>query len=242
MSDVPPPSDLDDLPHSIDDKMHVLITQEYSDLATSLRSNEELGERRLDAYLTLTAAITAAIGLASNRFEGNADPLIAVATVAALLMLLFGFMTLRRIVERNVTTSTFKNGLRRIRAVLVQSQPEVASILAFPPEKEPVIRTKPGARFGIGAGGLLETVAALNAALAGVASGGAVWLGTAHLPLSLFAAAAVFIVAWIVQLTWAGRLYRRLSEKYAGNRSRDLDAWLLWARSRSTMEAEGRDG
>jgi hypothetical protein len=65
--------DLDDLPRSIDDHVRSLITQEYQDLAAALRANEELGERRLDAYLTLVAAITAAIGLASSRGDQDAD-------------------------------------------------------------------------------------------------------------------------------------------------------------------------
>jgi hypothetical protein len=110
-------ADLSDLPKAIDERLMRLIMAEYEDLVASLRSNEELGERRLDAYLTLIAAVTAAIGLASSRFEDDTAPLIGVATVAAGLMTVFGIMTLRRMMVRNVTTSVFMNGLRRIRAV-----------------------------------------------------------------------------------------------------------------------------
>jgi hypothetical protein len=61
--------DLADLPSTVGPDVMRLIMAEYEDLTTSLRANEELGERRLDAYLTVLAAVTAAIGLAASRFE-----------------------------------------------------------------------------------------------------------------------------------------------------------------------------
>jgi hypothetical protein len=147
-------------------------------------------------------------------------------------MVLFGLMTLRRIVQRNVTTARYKEGLRRIRAVLIQHEPTVASVFAFPPERTTVTRSKRGARYGFGAGGLLETTAALNAALASIGLGGVIWMLAEHLVASLFSAAIAFLVAWIGQLEWAHRLYRQVTAKEATERVKNLDAWSMWAKSR----------
>lgn len=58
---------------------------------------------------------------------------------------------------RNLMTSNYMNGLRRIRALFVQLQPEAATILSFPPKRKPVSRAKTGRKYGIGKGGLLES-------------------------------------------------------------------------------------
>lgn len=224
-------ADLSGLPNTVDDQVLELMMAEHRDLVESLRANEELGERRLDVYLTLIAATTAAIGLASSRFEESIDPLVSIASLAAGVMLVFGLMTLRRIMQRNITTSAYMNGLRRIRAFVTRRQPEAAILLPFPPERQPIERRKEPPQYGIGKGGLLETVAALNCALSAVAVAGLIWLPVRRLPVSAAAAVLCVVLTWIGQVKWAMRTYDRAA-KGASTRQENVDAWRRWVESR----------
>lgn len=225
-------ADLSGLPDTVDDQVLQLVMAEYRDLVESLRANEELGERRLDVYLTLIAATTAAIGLASSRFEESIDPLVSIAAVAAGVMLVFGLMTLRRIMQRNITTSAYMNGLRRIRAFVIRRQPEAAILLPFPPARHPIERRKEPPRYGIGKGGLLETVAALNCALSAIAVAGLIWLPVRRLPVSAVAAVLCVVLTWIGQVKWAIRTYDRAAKHGASTRQENVDAWRRWVESR----------
>lgn len=225
-------ADLAELPRDAGAQFEQLVMAEYSDLVESVRSNEELGERRLSAYLTVIAAVTAAVGLASGRYEQDAEPLIAVGVVAAVLMLAFGLMTLRRVMERNITTSTYLNGLRRIRAYFAQSDPHLAHLFVFPPERSSVERTRTST-YGIGKGGLLETVAALNCVIAGVAAGGTTALLSGSRALSIVVGTAGAIGSWFAQLAWAGSVYRTVTIQRSKRRDEDLAAWMEWSESRA---------
>jgi putative (di)nucleoside polyphosphate hydrolase len=185
---------------------------------------EELGERRLDAYLTVIAAVTAAIGLASSRFEDDISSLVVVAVVAATLVLIFGLMTLRRIIGRNVATSDFMNGLRRIRAFLVQANPEAATILPYPPKHQPIQRRRDSV-WRLGNAGLLETVAAVNGGLAAVIVAGTTRLAEGSVLLSLLSGLVAAVLGWPAQLKWAKDTYPKVTAKRAENRKADLDSW-----------------
>lgn len=223
--------DLTDLPRALDDNLVPLIMAEYVDLTASMRANEELGERRLDAFLTVIAAVTAAIGLASGRFESDTSSLLAIAAAAASLLLIFGLMTLRRIMGRNLTTTEYLNALRRIRAFLVQGQPEAARILAFPPERKPVTR-KRDSLWGLEKAGLLETIAAVNCGLIMVVAVASMQLLGEALVLSLLGGILVAVLAWLAQMKWAKETYSKLTETREGSRRANLDSWQRWTATR----------
>lgn len=225
-------NDLSGLPKLLDARLERLIMAEYEDLVASMRSNEELGERRLHVFLTLIAAVTAAIGLASSRFVDDISPLVAITAVAGALILIVGLMTLRRIMVRNLVTSKYMNGLRRIRALFVQLQPEAVMILSFPPERKPVLRVKTGRRYGIGKGGLLETVAAINSFLVAVVIAGSMWLLDAPVSMSLGVGSLTALVGWIAQMEWTMATYKRDVERDTLEREKNLAALQKWTESR----------
>jgi hypothetical protein len=230
-------ADLSDLPREVKPELINLVMAQYEDLVAAVRSNEELGERRLDAYLTVIAAVTAAVGLAAGGFESDLRPLIAMATVAAVLLVTFGVMTFKRVIERNVTTTTYLNALRRIRAFFAQSQPEIVSLFAFPPEHEPLRRRrgKPERglkRFGIGKGGLLETVAALNSVLISVVAGGAAWLLGTPMEAALAIGTGAAAASWAAHLLAADRVYESINAERDDERAENLAAWFEWMETR----------
>lgn len=232
------PEDLSRLPLSVSPEFLELIKAEYEDLTTSLRANEELGERRLDVFLTVIAAVIAAIGLASSRFEDDQTTLVAMALAAASVLLIFGLMTLRRVTVRNVTTTLYRNGLRRIRAFYLQLEPDAAKLLPYPPAEKPMER-KRGALaqrreptdkkrtswWTLGTGGLLETVAAINCGLAGVVAAAAIWLLGAAVIISLLLALVLVVGVWIAQMYWADETYKKLEDKRRDDRERALSYW-----------------
>lgn len=97
-----------------------IIRADFQHLAASLLQNEELGEKRVNAFVTLGAAFFAVVGyVGSNReavpgvtFHG------AMAFVSAILLAI-GFLTLLRIRRRNAATDSYiaaLNAIRRLRA------------------------------------------------------------------------------------------------------------------------------
>ena len=231
--------DLSHLPRFVTPQIRELMMAEYEDLVTSLRSNEELGERRLDVFLTVIAAVSAAIGLASSRFEDDQTALVAVALVAASVLLIFGLMTLRRVMVRNVTTTLYRNGLRRIRAFYLQHQPDAAMLLPYPPSeksltrkrgalkrrKESAAENKRTSWWTLGTGGLLETVAAINCGLAGLVVAASVWLLGVALIISLLVAVVAALGIWIAQMYWADETYEKLESKTKHDRQGTLAYW-----------------
>jgi hypothetical protein len=116
--------------------------------------------------------------------------------------------------------------------LFAQLQPEAVMILSFPPEREPVQRMKVGPRYGIGKGGLLETVAAINSFLVAVVVAGSIWLLDAPLSLSLGAGSLAASAGWIAQMEWTIGTYTRANERDTLVRGKDLAAWQQWAESR----------
>jgi putative (di)nucleoside polyphosphate hydrolase len=229
------PDDLSDLPASASPEIRELIKAEYEDLVASLRSNEELGERRLDVLLTVIAAVTAALGLASGSFEGNQTTLVSVAMVAASLLLVFGLMTLRRVMVRNIATTNYMNGLRRIRAFFLKQNPDAAPLFTYPPQKKALKRKRESPKassredstrwWTLGNAGLLETVAAINCALTGLVVGGAAWLVGAAVIASLVAGLVAAIGAWMAQMRWTDKTYESLRNRNDERRQKVLEYW-----------------
>ena len=102
-----------------------LLLEEYNHMAESFLKNEELGERRVDFFITLTAAILVALIAILKNEIGLQDGkvyLIFFGGFAALL--LFGIITLARITHRNIETDKFLNAVARIRQYFVKQNDE----------------------------------------------------------------------------------------------------------------------
>jgi uncharacterized protein YjbK len=145
-----------------------LLLKEYDRLSALFRGNEEMGERRVTFFITLTGAVLAA--LISLFAKGGARDLRMpgyVATASLLVLLLFGIFTLRRIVTRNRATDDLKAKLDRIRKYFVEKNDKSrVDYLPFNPYAAPPPRE---AGLFYGSGGLMETVMLMNSIVAGAA-------------------------------------------------------------------------
>jgi hypothetical protein len=232
-------SDLRELPSHLEDPQIKLLMADYEHLTKSFHMNEEMGERRVNVFFGLIGAFTAALGLASDWFATDAD-LAGAAAVASFALLAFGVVTLRRLMERNLVTTSYLNGLRRIRAFFVWQEPELANVLPFVPRTTPHVRRRGTKRnrdgkkgeerwWGLGKAGYLESAAAANCFLAAAGVGAPLSQQTAvwwWLTLAAVAAAAT----WLAQMSWARATYKSGTDKESIERREALEWWATATR------------
>ena len=139
-----------------------LLLEEYNHMAESFLKNEELGERRVDFFITLTAAVPVAlIAILKNEIGLQDGKVYLIFFGGFTALLLFGIITLVRMTHRNIETDKFLNAVARIRQYFVkQNDEEKLLYLYFDPyeehhhEREKI--------FNFGKGGLVEMVACIN--------------------------------------------------------------------------------
>jgi len=150
-----------------DERFEKLLLAEYEYMTRCYLGNEELGERRVNLFITLTTAVLTTIA----AITGTGIPLLGVAAepklflVGSIVLFLFGMITLMRIIHRNIETDKFLQKLDSIRTYFVGSSDEKLQYLPFNPYgKKKQRRVKKGwkAIFSLGTGGLLQTVALMN--------------------------------------------------------------------------------
>jgi hypothetical protein len=185
------------------------LLAEYEHLGASLLTNEDAGEKRVGVFLALIAAVTEAIGLGAERLRVDASSLGWVVLISCVVLLLYGVTTLRRIMRRNVVTTTYLNGLRRIRAAFIWRYPKLIHVLTFLPGEQPEVRER-RPWWGIGSAGFLEVVATTNSLLAACAVSAAIWLMEYGLPVIALAAPATVVLTWLVQMRWSTWTYDKL--------------------------------
>jgi hypothetical protein len=129
--------------------------------------NEQIGETRVNWFIGIvTGAAGGLVALVTKSdLTGDVNRLITIAALFALL--LFGVVTLFRIIQRNRTTDGFKKDLDNVRQVFRDHYDPERVLMDYEPlgstKKKPInaneIEQLPGGRkFG----GLAYTVAAIN--------------------------------------------------------------------------------
>lgn len=198
------------------------LLEEYRGHESAIFESERTGETRVNFFLTVTAAIFAAllfneIGLMDPR--GVGPRLAPVAVLAALLI--FGWLTLARVVHRNLRTDREIESAQRIRGYFVSLEPSIGQYVSRPLDgrkaREPLSLGKLFTR-----GGLAETVMLWNAFITTILFSllgmtGARWLqgrgiGSSLELLSAATAAGLgvigFLAAWRAQQTWVNGRYK----------------------------------
>lgn len=196
-------------------KREELIRLEYANLSAQFVANEEMGERRVALLVTLTAGLGAAAAFAHEKLGGQAFPEMWLGVNVA--WLLFGYLTLLRILKRNKATDFYKARLRALRQWFVDEGDEaLRRSLPFDPWNEER-EARAGLRFRMsqgGTGGYAELVAFVNAMTAGALG----WQMTywpqqadarQHAPVRWAALGVAALFAW---LWW--RWQARLAERY----------------------------
>ena len=143
-----------------------LLLAEYQSFTEAFWKNEEIGEKRVDFFITLTTAVIAGIVALVTRSgaELSDGSVRQIATGALSATLLFGLMTFLRILQRNRVTDEFKDILDYLRNQLRGKSSDLSGYkLPFRSHKRLL------------KGGLAETVALMNSIILGVIS--ALWVG-----------------------------------------------------------------
>jgi len=199
-------------PVASDDRAVDLLLREHQEAYTMYRHSEDLGERRVTFFLTLTTAVIAALTIRTNGVttggDGDVDELFYYFLVA---LLLFGLVTLRRMMVRNVASSRQLRAIARIDAYFCKSDPNrLASHLEFfKPDWEARTHRRNEWRtaFSLKRGGLAETVAVINSMLLAFLVGLVVFdLGESDGVAALVGGCAL-VVAWAGQGAWIKLYY-----------------------------------
>jgi hypothetical protein len=187
------------------DRRGDFLIEEYGLVTESLLRNEESGEKRAAFFVTLASA---AGGVFAFAFNGKADESLfgkeyapAAGAVLAAVLLLLGWMTVRRLIERDVMTDRHILALRDLRALFL-SEAEAAAV---PRAFVDLYHRSEGRQYSprsLGKGGWVQTVAVVNAILASavVAGGLLQWMPDSTIWLAGLAAVPA---VWIRQLLTA---------------------------------------
>jgi len=138
-----------------------LLLEDYKALSQALLESEKIGETRVNWFIGIITAVAAGlVALATKTGPVSAEVLKYTALASLVALLVFGLMTLLRIIKRNRTTDGFKKDLARIGAIFRNHLDREGMLDNYRPFKTP--------RRGLGdLGGLAFMVAAINSLLAG---------------------------------------------------------------------------
>jgi len=143
-------------PHSLE-----FLLAEFNNLNDSFLRNEELGERRVNFFITLTTAIVAALAAVWKVASDTVDPIFFF--FGLVLVFLFGAVTLVRIIRRNLVTHEYLRSLGRIRRYFVDMDPKIQLFLPYPPcDDRPQRKKEWKDLWRLGTGGLVEMVSLVN--------------------------------------------------------------------------------
>ena len=190
-------------------KLGDFLLAEYVHMSESFLRNEESGEKRAAFFVTLVGASGGILGFVfGEKTSTSLEQKYLAAAIVAAVLLCFGFLTVRRLIKRDIETDKIKFALRALRRLFL-TRKEVAEMpnAFFNPYKKAELRSLEWR--SIGNGGWIHTVSFVNALLTGVfffaachTREGATdmpWLRVIALILALAGGAAV----WIVQLKYA---------------------------------------
>lgn len=221
---------LENFKGELDDRAAEVLRAEFDHVASSLISNEESGERRVNILLGVIAAVIAALGVAADQLDGF--NLLGAGAGASFVLFLLGLVTWRRAIQRNVATTEYLNALRRIRARWAWNDSTLAPVLSFVPTETEEVRTRNGL-WGIGKAGVLETVVATNSLIVGVGVTCTflLWENTGAAGVALAGGCGLLaaIIAWASMMCSTKRLYEELAEDRANSRAKALEFWAEWA-------------
>jgi len=142
------------------------LLAEHQYFRDSLQHNEEVGEKRVNYFISLTTAmITAFVALMSiDIVFFSMEQLLLITVVAMIGLLIIGWLTMLRILKRNKNTDRCKQRLDLVRQIFRKlDKSEILAESYWPYGKEK--NKKPGEREW-GSGGLREMIMAMNSIIA----------------------------------------------------------------------------
>jgi 8-oxo-dGTP pyrophosphatase MutT (NUDIX family) len=214
-----------------------LLLEEYRAATDSLWKNEQTGETRVNWLIgTVTATIGGLVALASAEHCPRGAPLWATIIASLLALLVFGMITLLRIVRRNAVTDGHKQDIFSIRQVIKDhfyQEHVLLYHLAFVPQKGPraadskkdLSKSAAGKDTARKLGGLASVAVAINSLLAGALEGAITYLILVAIGLDAAGAVGFLCVGalafgtgglfFICQNAWLKNEHRKVKAKLA---------------------------
>jgi hypothetical protein len=151
-----------------DGTREVLIA-EFEQLSSAFLQNEQLGDSRVNIFFIASAGLLAAIGLSEDVTVFIKEKEAQYAGIfALLLMLIYGWFTLTRLVHRNLVSDSYLRKLGRLRYAFLMQYPQLRDWLPFPAKRDRLNRGLAWSDFVVPAkAGLLEFICLVNALVAG---------------------------------------------------------------------------
>lgn len=177
-----------------------LLLETYTHSQHLIVSNEDMGERRFQVLMTVVGAVGIALGLVADTF--GVDSLRTTAFLLAVVLTALGYATTMRMARRDVTTSRLKAELQGIRRFVAEGRPELVAVLPLMAEQPAGMRYRPL----YPSGGLVDLVALVTSAFAGIAVG-AYLGGQVHNLVTVAGVVGAAALAWLAMIVRVRRLY-----------------------------------
>jgi len=184
-----------------DQQRHVIdfLLAEYEYLGDCFWRNSEIGERRINFFVTLvTAAIAALVALVTGKQGSLRTAEVHFIAIFALLTLLaFGIVTLLRMIRRNLVSDEYKQAMAMIRNHFRNLDERLSGY-------QPLTR---GKSFALVTGGLVDMVLLVNSTIVAAL----VALLASFYPGWIIGVLVLigFTAAWIVQLMYVRHCYQK---------------------------------
>ena len=204
-------------------KLPDFLLAEYVHMSESFLRNEESGEKRAAFFVTLVGASGGILGFVfGEKTQMRLDQIFLASAVVAAVLLCFGFLTVRRLIQRDVETDRIIFALRTLRRLfLTKTEANEVPNAFYSPYEEPKLREVKWSSFG--KGGWMHTVSFVNALLTGVFVFAACNTGEWAVgvrwqrAIALLLALAGSVIVWIVQLKYAGSIITKKQDELIQN-------------------------
>lgn len=144
----------------LDPSVEILLA-EHSRLVQLYLYTREIGERRINLYLTLATAVLGAV-VTLYQFRPSDRVFLEVAGVGSLALFVLGALTFDRLLHRSTQGTEYLRALNRVHRYFTDRDPILERYLFWPPADE-----LPPFRRGAGSREIREVVGILNGMFAG---------------------------------------------------------------------------
>lgn len=197
------------------DTANDIVLATFDHLQQWLLANEEMGERRLQVYLTIIGAAGVALGLVADVSKDNLTGLLLAAIGASVAVWVLGLTTLLRIGKRDVATTRAIEDLAKARS-FAYGQLQLAGIM---PWGDPAAVRPRRWRWV----GLAAQLTVINSIVAAVGAGGVVQLLSPNAGwLKMAVGGLALVCSYLVHRWLLGSVHRKATAEQSALENRSL--------------------
>jgi predicted membrane channel-forming protein YqfA (hemolysin III family) len=180
------------------------LLAEYKYLCDAFWKNEETGEKRVQFFITLVTAVLAAIAtLFVKALEKDCvHDVVGIILFTLVALIIFGVITLLRILKRNEVTDGYKKDLDEIRQRFKDFFDQSGVLSAYEPFRRLTKEEYPIRKLG----GLAHTVAAMNSVILAAVTVVIFWVASCGIFWMSIWSPMIFLLSFFVQCCW---IYKR---------------------------------